>query len=52
MVHNGVGKVKVFKGKMLSLGQVHYKKVYDPLSVDLFHLEKKKTKKTIDSKVR
>jgi hypothetical protein len=30
---------------MLSLGQVHYKKVYDPLSVDLFHLEKKKKKK-------
>jgi len=41
MVHNGVGKVKIFKGKMLSLGQVHYKKMDGPLSVDLFHLKKK-----------
>jgi hypothetical protein len=41
-VHNGVGKVKVFKGKMLSLGQVCYKKMDGPLSVDLFHLKKKK----------
>jgi hypothetical protein len=49
MVHNGVGKVKIFKGKMLSLGQVHYKKMDGPLSVDLFHLKKKNP---IDSKVR
>jgi hypothetical protein len=28
---------------MLSLGQVHYKKMDGPLSVDLFHLKKKKT---------
>jgi hypothetical protein len=48
MVHNGIGKVKVFKGKMLSLRQVRYKKMEGPTSVNLFHLEKKK--KPIDSK--